>query len=465
MKRFNFHQIIGMLIITSLFFTSCKKWIDTEINTSENSPTDVPLNLLLPSTQASLFYVLGGDHSRAPSIWMQQQAGVDRQAAAFDVYTYNESDVNNLYNTMAATVMKNLEIMSRKAIETESPHYEGVTNVFIAVTLGQMTDVWGDVPYYEAFKAEQTFNRTPRYDAQEKLYFAMDSLLVVAIEKLQAPTSVFSPTAAADLVYKGTAAGLDKYKRLAWTLRLRHALHLEKRSGLAPAIAILDNANASFIDGNANDFQFKFGTAAAQRSPRFNFESSRGDIRSGKYLVDMMNATSDPRRAAYFTEVGGAFVGSGPGQNNADASKMGTFYGAQDAIVPVVTFVEYKFIEAELRFKNNQKDLAAAAYNAAVTASLAKHGVSNADWLAANAAETAGSITLEKIMLGKYVGLYLQSEVWTDWRRTGIPSLQLAANATETQIPRRFPYPLNERLYNPNTPAGLTLTNKVWWDN
>lgn len=464
MKINRFHRILGMLLLTGFILTSCDKWIDPEINISENSPTDVPLNLLLPSTQASLFYVLGGDHSRAPSIFMQHQSGVDRQAAAFEVYNYTESDVNNLYNTLSATVMKNLEIMQRKSIETNSPHYEGVTNILTAFTLGEMTDVWGDVPYYEAFKADITGNRTPKYDAQQKLYATMDSLLVNAIAKLQATTSVFTPTATADLIYKGAAAGREKWRRLAWTLRLRYALHLEKHNGIQPVIALLENPNAIFMASNADDFQFKFGTAASERGPRYNFESSRGDIRAAKFLVDLMNATNDPRRPAYFTQVGGAYVGSGPGQNLANASKMGPFYGAMDAVVPTVTYVEFKFIEAEARFKNNQKAAAADAYNAAVTASLAKHNVTDAAWLAANAAETEQTITLEKIMTAKYIALYLQTEVWSDWRRTGIPVLPLAANAVETQIPRRFPYPLNERLYNPNMPAGLTITQRVWWD-
>jgi len=463
MKRYKFSNIvIGALLLLAFAFSSCEKWIDPDINVSENSPTDVPLNLLLPSTQASLFYVLGGDHSRAASIWMQHQAGVDRQAGSFDTYVYVESDPNNLYNTLSATVMKNLEVMTRKSAETNSPHYAGVTNILTAFTLGEMTDIWGDVPYYEAFKADLTGNRTPKYDTQEKLYGTIDSLLTTAITHLQAATSVFSPTSTADLIYRGDRT---KWRRLAWTLKLRYKLHAAKRGGYAAATAVLTDNTAIFIDANANDFQFKFGTAGVERGPRYNFESSRGDCRAGKFLVDLMNSTSDPRRSAYFTQVSGAYVGSGPGEFKTASSRMAPFYGAMDAIVPVVTFVEFKFIEAELKFRANDLIGAASAYNAAVVASLAKHSVTaDQNWLTANASETAASITLAKIMTGKYVGLYLQSEVFSDWRRTGIPALPLAKNAVETQIPRRYPYPLNERLYNPNTPDGLKITDRVWWD-
>ena len=460
MKKNQFKILTGAILIFALFLGSCEKWIDPDINVSENSPSDVPLNLLLPSTQAALFYVMGGDHSRSPSIWMQHQAGVDRQAAAFEVFIYNESDCNNLFNTMTATVMKNLEVMRRKAVELNSAHYEGVVNVLVAYTLGEMTDIWGDVPYYEAFQADITGNLSPKYDAQQQLYAAMDSMLVVAIAKLQ-ETSPLTPTETADLVFKGDKV---KWRKLAWTLRLRYAMNAAKRSGYPAATAIMNNANALFMADNADDFQFKFGSAGGQRGPRYNFEVSRGDIRASATLVNMMNATDDPRRPAYFTQVGGEYVGSAPGQLLTGASRMGPFYGAADAVVPTVTYVEYLFMRAELKFRNNDLIGAAADYNAAVTASLAKHGVTDTEWLAVNAAETDATITLAKIMTGKYVGLYLQTQVWSDWRRTGIPALSLPAGNVEAATPRRFPYPLAERLYNENYISGLTLLDRVWWD-
>jgi hypothetical protein len=44
--------------------------------------------------------------------------------------------------------------------------------------------------------------------------------------------------------------------------------------------------------------------------------------------------------------------------------------------------------------------------------------------------------------------------------------LNLAAGANTREIPRRFPYPQSEREYNnANMPQGLTITDRVWWDN
>jgi len=109
---------------------------------------------------------------------------------------------------------------------------------------------------------------------------------------------------------------------------------------------------------------------------------------------------------------------------------------------------------------------AAEAYNEGVKASLAQFNVSDEDWEADNAAETDVTITLEKIMKGKYLATFLQDETFSDWRRhTALFDLDLAAGAKTDEIPRRLPYPQSEREYNvDNMPGGLTLTDRNWWD-
>jgi hypothetical protein len=460
MKKIIFR--LSALLLVGVVLVSCEKWIDPEINVNPNSPTDVPLGLLLPSTQGAMFYAFGGDHSRAPSIWMQHQSGVDRQAYAFDRFQYLESDVNNMWNTLNANALKNLYEMRKKSVDTESPHYAAVSNLLTALILGKNTDVWGDLPFYNAHQGEGG-NLTPSYDSQEVIYNVIDSLITVSITQLDATQSTFSPTAVADLIYKGD---LEKWKRMAWTMKLRYKLHLSKRQGYDAAAAVLNAAGATFMQSHADDFQFKFGTAANARSPRFNFTSSRGDIRAGKYLVDLMKSNDDPRIPVYFKPVEGEYIGSPPAGQILAASWLGVFYDAADANVPVLTYDEFKFMQAEILFNTGNANGAATAYNDAVKASLARHGVSDAEWEATHANETSASISMERIMMGKYVALYLRTEVWNDYRRTGYPNnLPAPADAVINEIPRRIPYPLDERLYNPNTPSGLTLTSKVWWDN
>jgi hypothetical protein len=457
--RHNIIKSVSLFLLIAVMISGCKKWIDTDINKNPNNPADVSMALLLPSTQGGLGYVIGGDHSRVSGMWMQHLAGVDRQSAALERYSVLESDQNNLWNTLYAEVLKNLDILVKKAIDQNAPHFEGVGKIMTAYTLGMITDVWGDAPYSEALQGE-TGNLTPKYDTQEKLYQTINTLLDEGIAKLSAASPVGAPVpGTSDLVYAGNAA---KWVALGKSLKVRFALHLSKKNGYGPVRDLINQGG--LISDNANDFQVNFGTAASANNPRFQFDQQRGDIRVGKRVVDLMKATNDPRMPRYFDKKTAAeYVGSGPGENNVNAAWIGPGYAANNSPVYLMNYFEVKFIEAEAFF-DTDKARAATAYNDAVKASLAKHGVSNAAWEADNASETATSITMEKIMTGKYIAMFMSSETWVDWRRTGMPSLTLPAGIVGNQTPRRYLYPTDERLYNPNMPAGLTVTNKVWWD-
>ena len=111
------------------------------------------------------------------------------------------------------------------------------------------------------------------------------------------------------------------------------------------------------------------------------------------------------------------------------------------------------------------KAAAAAAHNAAGIANLNDvTGGGDAAFEAANANEDAASITMSKIMSQKYIAMFTQPEVYSDWRRTNIPALTPNAGANLTEIPRRFPTAQDERLYNTKAVVNSNLLDPVWWD-
>lgn len=461
MKKINFRNI-GILLAVIMLLNSCDKWIDPEINVSPNSPADVPLNMLLPSSQAGIAYVFGGDHSRMSGMWMQHLSGVDRQSFALERYSMLESDGNNLWNTLYGGVLKNLVIMVDKAQEQEANYYEGTAKILQAFTLALLTDVWGDIPFSDALRGEDG-NLTPVFDSQEQIYGTINTLLDEAVTLLGQDPPVGIPRPGGDdLFYGGDVA---QWVKVAKSLKVRYALRPANRTGDLGNVRDLINAGG-LMASNADNFVFNFTTNANEWNPRYQFDSERGDIRVGKRIVDLMTETDDPRLPVYFMSVNDTVfevVGSGPGEGKTDASMIGPGYASQNSPVPFMTYYELKFIEAEA-FLGADNDRAADAYNEAVKASLASHGVSNETWEADNAAETAGSITLEKIMLGKYIAMFMHSETWVDWRRTGIPELTAPAAATSA-TPRRYLYTTDEINYNPdNVPTGITSTTRVWWD-
>ena len=193
----------------------------------------------------------------------------------------------------------------------------------------------------------------------------------------------------------------------------------------------------------------------------------RTDIRMCATFIDMLQATNDPRLPYYAEQDGdGNYTGSGPGAEDASASYPGSFNASEVSPVILISYMEVKFIEAEANFQLVNPVDALAAYKEAVAASVLKvTGAANVAWLDANINnETGGTLTLEKIMLQKYMALYSQNQPYFDWRRTGFPVLSLAAGAKTSEIPRRFPYSQNEIDYNPDNVPTVVITGRVWWD-
>lgn len=459
MKNYKITAIAG-LILLMFVFGACKKWLDPEYNKDPNKPSDVSINLLLPGTQVGLGYAVGGDLKYAASMWMQQLAGGANQPLAYDQYNFTQSDVDNAWKWgMYSGPMVDLNVIIQKADAQGCPWYRGMARVLMAYSIGCVTDLWNDVPYSEAFQGDA--NLTPKYDTQEQIYASINTLLDGAIADFAQPASanVLFP-GGDDFIYGGD---VDRWIRAAWTLKARYALHLSKRQGAAAYNNVLTYI-ANGLTSSSEDFEVYFGNPSNENNPmyQFMFTDRPGDIVVGAFLVDTMIATSDPRLPMLVDTTGGA-VGSHAGEGEA-ASAPGPFWASPNSAVPFISFVELKFMEAEARLQTSDPAGAATAFNDAVKASLAKMGVSDPAWEAIYANETAGTITLEKIIMQKYIALCYQLEVYNDYRRTGFPNLTPAVKGVVGQIPRRYPYPTSERLYNGSNMPSVTILDKVWWD-
>jgi len=217
----------------------------------------------------------------------------------------------------------------------------------------------------------------------------------------------------------------------------------------------------------SEDAQFAFGTTQTTANPWYQFVNQRGDIRMGHYLIHLMDSIQDPRLPVYAEKNGnGNYSGSPAGNPDATASLMGSLYASIDSKIPLVTYTEAKFIEAECSFRMNDFSRSATAYNEAIKSSLSKSVVSDSSFVSLFANETAITITVEKIMTQKYIAMFTQSEVWSDYRRTGYPLLNPAAgNFTGNVIPTRLYYPLCEKSFNTlHVPSDDFLTSHIWWD-
>ncbi|MDX1907222.1 MAG: SusD/RagB family nutrient-binding outer membrane lipoprotein [Bacteroidia bacterium] len=456
MKSFVLKTIAVTLAGMLIFMASCN-FIDPDLNVDPNNPAEVEVNLLLPNTQVALSYILGGDFGRYVSIWTQHHDGIDRQHLAYSVYQIKETEVDNAWNSLYATVLSDLKIIREKAAESGSPYYAGISKTMTALTLGTLVDLFNDIPYSQALQGADDL--TPAYDNAADVYAEIQSLLDGAITDFGSATSTLKP-GADDLVFGGN---ISKWKETAQALKARYYLHLSEHDSNAYGQALAAVTGA--ISSNSNNAQVKYAEATTSNNPWYQFESQRGDVVMGQFFIDLMKSINDPRIAVYATtNSGGNYKGSPAGApiTPDSASRMGTLLASTSSAVPLITYAEVKFIEAEAALAAGDRARAATAHNAAIEASLAYCGVSDAAFVTAQT-ETEATISLEKILTHKYIALYTTQEPFVDWRRKGIPALQPASG--ESRIATRFPYPQSERLYNAeNYKTGVTVFDKVFWD-
>ena len=439
-------MIYGLIFVAVLFLSSCKQWIDSSLNIDPSAPQDVTLSTILPASQIALGYVLGGDYGRYTSMFTQHHKGIARQHLQLYSYNLNESDLDNAWYTMYLQ-MNNLSIIMQKA-KGSSPAYQGIAEVLMALYLGSTTDLLGDIPYSQAFLGNQ--NLRPKFDTQKDVYSSIQSLLDSAIVHLGITTNQFKP-GADDLVYSGNKAAWIK---AANSLKARYYLHVKNYTD---ALAVLPKGLAG-----GDDFQFVFGSSETQANPLYQFMEQRGDITMDDFFMALMKSFNDPRIVPF---TGDTVYSS--------SAYPGPFYTSATSPVPFITYAEAKFIEAEAQLAGGATAPAYTAYTEAIKASMKYYGVADAEvtaYLAQPAVSvTASNLTLKNIIEQKYIALYTQQETWTDFRRTNFPKLSPVNGA---QIPTRFIYPQNERLYNDDnlklatgySQAPNFIYSKVWWN-
>lgn len=445
---------IVFLVILTLLITGCEKWIDTDININPDVPSDVPMNLLIPTMELSMSYQVGGTRAvKSTNIYLQYLNGVDRQSLSESTYSMTTSDVNDLWRRMYYQPMMDASTIISKAEEENSPHYAGVAKVCMALSLGTMTNLFGDIPYSEAFKGNEAVI-SPVFDSQADIYLAIDRLLAEAITDLGSEDN-YVPLSG-DMIYNNSETSWIK---AAYALRARYAFY---KKDYTNALSYIENSLTS-----SDKFEMEFGTSDAEAGPMYQFatvSSYRNDIKMCKTFIDMLANTSDPRISFYAKTFGGDYVGSPAGSEDADASGLGTFNNSASAPVVLSSYAEMQFIKAECLLRKAGPDAAGAAtaYKAAVASSVLNvTGSSNTSWLDTNInTETASSISIEKIINQKYLAMYSTVVPFDDYRRTGFPALTTVSGAG--QIPARFPYPQTEISYNPNCPT-IANTNQTLW--
>jgi hypothetical protein len=300
--------------------------------------------------------------------------------------------------------------------------------------IGTAADLWGDIPYRNASTGAVG---TPTFDPQLQVYDDVEAKLDQAITDL---AGAGPGPGTNDFVYSGDVA---KWTAAAHTLKARYYLHqVEARGNSEYQNAITAATNG--IATHDGDFKTFHTSATFERNVWFQFQVNSGfgdDLAAGATLVNIMNAQNDPRRSQYFSltpngNYGGVDVNGNAGPNGISELK-GTRSTASFA-QPIITSDENSLILAEANFK--------------------LHGAAAAQpFLDQERSSNNLSIipaTLASIMTEKYIALFQNIEIWSDYKRTCLPALVPFDEPTfGSEIPGRFFYGSGEEATNPNSPS------------
>ena len=451
------------LLLILLVVSACD-FGDTNVNPA--LPNDVSAQAIMPAAQTGIAFAIGGEMVRINGLFMQHFVGINAQQ--FDNYQYLVSapDMDGVWRRMYHNALNPIVTVLRKAEEEDSRHTAAVAKILIAHGVGSLTDMFGDIPYSDAWGGLDN-NFFPAYDTQEDIYTVVQRLLDEAITALAGDAGAGPALGADDLMYGGNAA---RWGRIAQSLKAKYYLHTSKVSNTAYA-----NALSVLADGmadNSDDFQFVFGSAANEANPQYQFSQDRGgNININQYFFDLLINSNDPRTAAFLNP-----DPDEPSGYNTDFNS-GTYYTQINSPVIFMSYAELKFIEAEAELMgNNDVPAAEAALTEAITASLSKIvGSVDAAYVTANSdlqSLADNDARLEQIISQKHIALYSHGlETWTDYRRTGYPDLTPVTGGSNTfnlngEIPRRLPYPQTEiDLNSSQVPiTSPNLQNRFWWD-
>jgi hypothetical protein len=466
-------SILSILLLM-LFAFSCSDEIMNEIDTDPNNPVDVPISMLMSGcTAATPYWVTGTTLAWYSSIFVEQTAGAHGQMRDADRRANINSQLseNSWAFQIYPRLLPDLKIIVEKGSDGGSEEGKwidvGIAKVLQAYTFLVCTDTWGRIPYSEATMGAES--RKPVFDTQESVYAAMMDLLDDAIADLQRDN--ISITGGEDYIYGGDP---DAWITAAYSLKARAYNHLSKIDPTGSAADALAAAANGFASSDDNFTFDNWSNDLGHENTWFQEENERRHHSLSVTFYDILDGINDPRIPLFLNQVNGEYVAAQNGTSEED--QAGTIYSKisnnviyATAPLPIMTYAELKFIEAECHLRKAPSDATAAlaAYTAGLDAALAQAEVDSASVVAYKAQPEvlptdAADLTTDMIYAQKYIHLWPfgSVEAFAEWRRTGYPAL---TNPFET--PRRFPYPQNEVSGNAENVPDVTPYNGVWWDD
>jgi len=472
---------ISLVFILTVMTAGCTGNFD-DMNADPLAATEVTPSLLLTKMEEYGFNCRSWEYQVGDNLYTNDYVQYVSNTATYfatSTYTWKDNWANDGFWKSYYTYLAK-PLRETKAMLEKHPEYSNIyqmMRIISAMGAARTTDMFGDVPYFNASTGEIT----PAYDAQKDIYYDIFSELTDAAKTLASNSNQTDPETN-DIIYGGK---ISEWIKLANSCRLRYAMRLryiDPSKSKTEAEAALSASLISSNDDNA-------GITNALVSNGFSLYtiSFWNEFRWSETMIEMMlheSSVIDPRISLYFSKTQAWLYGKKyqdaaktipvvewqgvpngrttfvdrydvinnscvwgfrgfPQWNAFNAGEVATgttpdtYTGTTNVALPTIIFgyPEVCFLKAEAAlFSYSGAGDAKTNYEAGIRASFsqARNVVSASLYSTANddayisggdvAWGTAQEDNFRKIMTQKWIGLYPNSaEAWAEFRRTGYP--------------------------------------------
>lgn len=475
--------LVGFSLV--LLWSSCTKDFKT-ININPNSPTAVPASNVFGQGIISLTNILFQTHMDL--YYTGSYSGMTASNVQGD-YEYRV-DINNGWWSGLYSSMNQFVDADSIASKDGNTNLQAAALTMKAYTAEATTDMFGDIPYSEAFEATGKGIIYPKYDSQKDVYAAIMAELKVASDLFNKNEGDIG---AGDFIFHGDAT---KWKQFCNSIRLRAAMRIstvDPTTAKSVVAQIMGNASVNPIMTSNDDNAYLVypGKAPDQdlwyKDPQVGNEVW-GWFRLNNVLVSTLKNTNDPRLPVYaLPNKWGIYNGYrfGLGQlsdtmnNSNNLSRIGDrFANDPKGFSPLMNCAEVYFMLAEAYERGFATGDAQAAYEMGITKSMEENSIGASaisQFISQPEIAWNGGTTpnLQKIYLQRWVCLFKQNlEAWSVARRTDVPlmtNISMDYAQKHNRPPFRFPYPNAEKSLNTNFPKSVVETDifwgtQMWWD-
>lgn len=476
-------KILYLISFISLTTVSCTKDFEA-INTNPNAPVLVQPSLLLRQVIYNFGEEMSYEGFVAGDLLAQHRTALDFNL--FDRHALKSPQLGGNPWPIFYTNLRDNEIILNQSQSINALRvYEGPALILKAYMAAGLTDLFGDVPYFEAFNGTNG-TVTPAYDTQEAIYLNNDGILdnlnkgIMAIEAYSDAIPLEG-----DILFNGD---LQAWILFANTLKIKHLMRISNKIDVSEDLqTIFDEGNYIKINSQNAVFNFTNSDPNSFRLAQLRIGDFNNFVLSetmGNILTELndtrINNLFRPFSNSTSNEFNGLLNGVDATSTSvtlANFSLAGTAFREDTSTLDAnfITAWEAHFALAEAATKGLIIADAQALYNTGVSLAFEYWNTElPANYLTGPAAFNAPQTSpLQQIITQKWIANVINGyEGWTEYRRTGFPELKtIAASLNNNLIPVRMPYPAEEEALNSeNYAKAAANTNnnsidvKVWWD-